>query len=807
MIRLIRNLTIGNKLLVLLTATAGVAVLVMGVLIAINQAVTLHKNLRHEIETLAKITALGNQAPLRFNDRRAAGETLAALKVQRDIVQVQLFDRNGKLFAEYRAEGNGFPQEIIGLDLLTLNVSRPVVHGSEYLGMVRIVSDLSDLWSVYIRSLGFVLLATLIALIVAATSALRLRRIITEPIARLSQATRTVSAKGDYSLRVEPGQDDELGILIKAFNGMLLQIQVRDDRLAQHGQILEHEVKHRTAELINQQRDYQIILDSVSAQIFYKDRNNRILRVNKAAADAVGLPAAAIEGKSTHEFFPDEADRFYQDDLVVIHSGRSKLEIIGKVWVFVDGKRQQRWMQTDKIPYRDEEGEIIGVIVVALDITERKAAEEALLDVNRRLEQQATTDALTGLINRYEIERRLQRVLEGADQNRSHALLYLDLDQFKLVNDTCGHAAGDELLRRITQVLETQVRKRDTLARLGGDEFAVLLEHCPLENAIKVAEGLLRVVEEFRFGWEDKVFRVGVSIGLVPFRDGIQTVPEILSAADRACYLAKDRGRHRLQIYTQDDEDLAHRSGQMLWIPRLTEALGHGRFRLYAQTVVPLNEAVANAYPDDHYEILIRLADPREGLLLPGAFIPAAERYQQISRLDRWVVKATLAVLAAQPDGPHYAVNLSGQSLGNPGFLAYVLHELERSGVAPERFGFEITETAAVTDLRNALKFMTALKERGCRFGLDDVGSGLSSFGYLRNLPVDYLKIDGSFVRDIATDPFDHAVVLSIHRIAQVLGIKTVAESIESELILERVRAIGIDFGQGYGIAPPMPLC
>lgn len=420
-----------------------------------------------------------------------------------------------------------------------------------------------------------------------------------------------------------------------------------------------------------------------------------------------------------------------------------------------------------------------------------------------KLSYQATHDPLTGLINRGEFERRFQRVLGTAEVQDPHALLYLDLDQFKLVNDTAGHRAGDELLRQLAAVLEAKTRKRDTLARLGGDEFGVLLEHCAPEQALRIARGLVQAVQEFDFVWETKRFTVGVSICLVSIPEGGETLPEVLSAADRACYAAKDRGRNRVHVYAASDEELAQRKGEMQWIPRLHQALAQDRFRLYAQPIVALGDHGADV---EYQEVLLRLADDEKGVLLPGAFIPAAERYQQMQALDRWVVQTALANLGAHGDSARLGINVSGQSLGDAGFLDYVIEQLEHSRVVGGRICFEITETAAITDLKHALNFMHALKQRGCRFALDDFGSGLSSFGYLKTLPVDYLKIDGRFVQDLIEDPFDCAIVQAVQQIGRVLAIKTIAESAETEPILERLRAIGVDYAQGYAIARPAPL-
>ena len=493
-------------------------------------------------------------------------------------------------------------------------------------------------------------------------------------------------------------------------------------------------------------------------------------------------------------------ERIHPDDLegvqrAIEEAKRNRTHYASEHRILRAGDGETRWLSAFGRFAYDQAGEAQRFLGIFHDITERREVQA--------LGHEATHDSLTGLVNRAELERRLERVLAGADTRDPHALLFLDLDQFKLVNDTCGHAAGDALLRQLPAVLERPLRKRDTLARLGGDEFGVLLECCPEEHALRIAQQLVQAIQEFPFAWEDKRFTVGASIGLVAIPAGGDTLTEVMSAADRACYAAKDKGRNRVHVYAASDEELRQRRGEMQWIPRLHRALAEDRFRLYAQPVVALNDHGTEV---EYTEVLLRLADEQEGLLLPGVFIPAAERYQQMRAVDRWVVRTALSHLAARGDAVRYGINISAQSLCDAGFLVFVLEQLDATGVVPGQVCFEITETAAITDLKHALGFMRALKERGCRFALDDFGSGFASFGYLKTLPVDYVKIDGHFVKDIPADPFDDAVVQAIQRIAKALGLRTVAESVESEAILERVKAIGIDFAQGYAIARPESL-
>lgn len=444
-----------------------------------------------------------------------------------------------------------------------------------------------------------------------------------------------------------------------------------------------------------------------------------------------------------------------------------------------------------------------------LDLINRIAQIAAITIMRKQSEEQltyhASHDSLTGLVNRHEFERRVSKLLERAQNNSDeHALYFMDLDQFKIVNDSCGHAAGDEMLRQLTAVLQNFVRKRDTLARLGGDEFGVLIEYCSLDDAYRIATTLQKAIQDYQFVWEGHMFRVGVSIGLVPVTNSATTLGELLRDADAACYMAKELGRNRIHIYHREDEHLVRRSGEMQWIARLQRALDEDRFTLYAQPIEALDGS-----PKKHYELLIRMIDEQGKLIPPGMFLPAAERYNLISRLDAWVIRRVFEAVENNRDSfadiDLVSINLSGQSLTSPEILDGIIARLNESGIDQRKICFEITETAAISNMTRAIKFISALKLLGCRFALDDFGSGLSSFGYLKNLPVDYLKIDGMFVRNIITDQIDHAMVKSINEVGHIMGMKTIAEFVENDEIRTLVRQIGVDYAQGYGIGVPQP--
>jgi diguanylate cyclase (GGDEF)-like protein/PAS domain S-box-containing protein len=451
-------------------------------------------------------------------------------------------------------------------------------------------------------------------------------------------------------------------------------------------------------------------------------------------------------------------------------------------------------------PINDSERRNIGVVLVLHDVSE-------IHGVARRMSYQASHDSLTGLVNRQEFELRMTRALESArNENRQHAMCYLDLDQFKFVNDTCGHIAGDELLKQLASALQTGVRESDTLARLGGDEFGVLLEGCPLEKATKIAASLHQIVQEFRFAWQDHVFEIGASIGLVPINSDSGSLTEVISAADAACYVAKDYGRDRIHVHQPDEKAVARRHGEFHWAARIALALKEGRFRLYRQEAMALSE---KAQQRGYSEILMRMHDENDMPVPTSAFLPAAKRSNLMPTIDRWVIRQFCMFFAGRrgskidADNDIFAINLSGQSLSDESFLDFVVDQLQRYGVAPQRICFEITETAAIANLTRAMRFISVLKDMGAHFALDDFGSGISSFAYLKNLRVDYLKIDGSFIRDTRDDPVNYAMVEIVNQIGHVMDIRTIAESVEQLSVLAKLKELGVDYAQGFAIAEP----
>jgi diguanylate cyclase (GGDEF)-like protein/PAS domain S-box-containing protein len=560
----------------------------------------------------------------------------------------------------------------------------------------------------------------------------------------------------------------------------------------------------RTANALFQQKELaEVTLSSIGDAVITTDAAGGVENLNPIAEEMTGWQSAEAHGRPLAEVFRI-IDGHSRDPAVnPVEECLREGHVVGLAnnTILVRRDGTELMIDDSAAPIRDREGRVVGAVLVFYDVAQQRNAPHLL-------SHQATHDALTGLYNRREFERRLaELVADAKNLKRQHVLCYIDLDQFKIVNDTCGHAVGDNLLRHLTYLLKQRVRGSDTLARLGGDEFGVLLASCQPDRALAIAEELRRVIIDSRFAWQGHNFVLGASIGIVPITSDSVSPAELLSEADSACYVAKEKGRNRVQVYTPGDVELARRHGEMQWVSRINEALAADRFVLYCQPVAPLNDSARR-----HCEILVRMLDEQGELVPPMAFIPAAERYNLMPAIDRWVIRNAFGILGRCEHNKHdsrcatYNINLSGASLSDDGLAEFVSAELAMSRVPADSVCFEITETAAIANLGQAMDFINGLKALGCRFALDDFGSGLSSFVYLKNLKVDFIKIDGSFVKDMVADPMDHAMVQSINNIGHVLGIQTIAEFVESEAIVERLRELGVDYAQGYAIARPGPL-
>ncbi|MDJ0907079.1 MAG: EAL domain-containing protein [Woeseiaceae bacterium] len=551
--------------------------------------------------------------------------------------------------------------------------------------------------------------------------------------------------------------------------------------------------------LFREKESAQITLQSIGDGVITTDAQSNVEYINPVAEELTGWKVDDGSGRGIDEIFrgfhEETCEPLENPMAVAIRRNRAIKSVRPTLLIRKDGN--ELYVESTASPIRDGKGNVTGGVLVFHDVSESR-------ELNRRLSYHASHDILTGLVNRREFENRLERALKSAKaREASYAVCYLDLDQFKIVNDSCGHSAGDALLGQLGALLKSKIRWRDTLARLGGDEFGVLLESCSLEEAMQTAESLRMAISDYRFMWEDRSFRLGVSIGVVPITADNDDVAGLLSAADSACAAAKEAGRNRIHSFQENDIDLMRRRREMQWAARINTALEENRFELFRQTIQPLQAEEEGA----HYEILLRMRDENGGIISPGLFIEAAERYGITPSIDRWVIRTAFRWLVSEADERERlslcSINLSGQSLADDKFLPFVTDQFRMSGLDATKICFEITETAAIASYSQANRFINALKELGCKFALDDFGTGLSSFGYLKHFPVDFLKIDGSFVKEILHDPIDREMVRSINEIGHLTQKKTIAEFAENEEIITMLRGMGIDYAQGYGVSEP----
>ncbi len=545
----------------------------------------------------------------------------------------------------------------------------------------------------------------------------------------------------------------------------------------------------------------QITLQSIGDGVITTDAEGCIDYINPVAQGLTGWDVRSARGRQISEVMTiiNEHTRASVENPVTRALKEGRVITLAENSVLINQGEGEVPIQDSAAPIRDRIGNVIGAVMVFHDVSKESR-------LFRQLSYQASHDALTGLINRSEFETQLVTVVDSSRQktDQQHALLYLDLDQFKVVNDTFGHNAGDELLRQISNLVQANIRSTDILARLGGDEFGILLKHCDEARAMEVAEAIRAEIESYRFNWKDAFLSVRASIGVVLVNQDTDDVGALMSSADVACYSAKDMGRNKTHLYQRRDVSVRHE--EMKWVSRITSAVEENRLELFYQPIIGIGKT--NVRSRGHYELLLRMRDENGDLVQPNSFIPAAERYNLMPVLDRWVIHEALSQLAdrnPEADEARFtlAINLSGTSLSEDRFLDFVIDELRKEKLPDGAICFEITETAAISNLSRVIHFMQTLKQLGCKFSLDDFGSGLSSFTYLKNLPVDYLKIDGHFIRNVVDDPVDESMVRAINDVGKAMGIETIAERVETRVVLEKLSELGVEFAQGYYIARP----
>jgi diguanylate cyclase (GGDEF)-like protein/PAS domain S-box-containing protein len=624
-----------------------------------------------------------------------------------------------------------------------------------------------------------------------------LQRVISRPFQQMIKTAESCSQGNNAHF--DETRSDEFGYLSRFINKAMATLQARQSELGdalQRAQASEHA-------LFEEKCRAEVTLNSITEGVITTDQHRKVRFMNPVAEKLSGWTQEEATGRPIDEII-HLIDEQSGDSIPCAISGslrnnQVERNLQGRMLVRKDG--EEIAVAESAAPMHDAAGTIVGAVLVFDDVRQTR-------ELTRQLSHQASHDALTGLLNRREFEHHLQQALDNTRNNSTHyALCYLDLDQFKIVNDTCGHTAGDELLRELGVLLQKKLRDSDVVARLGGDEFGVLLQGCTMGDAEKLAGELRYAIRAMHFVWDGKTFDIGASIGIVPLSASTHSVAEALSSADVACYAAKEQGRDRVHVSEPDDRELQRHRSEMRWVGRIREALKENRLMLYQQSIVPVHSSDQRG---SHTELLLRMLDEKGKLIPPGHFLGAAEQYGLMPDIDRWVIGHALQWLANEIQYRHstitMSVNLSGQSLTAHGFLSDVVDLIHESQVPPEQICFEITETTAIANFETALKFMRLLHGMGCQFALDDFGSGMSSFAYLKQLPVDFLKIDGSYVRDLLHDPVDRAMVQAVNQIGHAMGIQTIAEYVEDRSILGALASIGVDYAQGYAIDKPQSL-
>ncbi len=609
------------------------------------------------------------------------------------------------------------------------------------------------------------------------------------------------------------GEDVPRRLDIQLINGdeTGLWVEAQSTNIEFHGHpaiiTVARDVSHRKSlevSLSRSKRQAQYTLESIAEGVITTDNNGHIDYMNQSAEALIGTNRDDAVGHRIGELFKlvDDADRRPLGDPVERSLAMRRRVNMGRRAVMIsnDGE-QEHPVEISASPIRGPGSSISGTVVVFHDVSEIRG-------LTRQMSYQATHDPLTGQINRHEFERRLDEAMDSAHSEEAvHMLFYMDLDRFKAVNDSCGHLAGDNMLKEVAGLIKEQVRDSDIVGRLGGDEFGAILIGCPIEKARQIATDICNAVADYRFVWKDKIFNIGISIGLVQITHVSGTIQDVMSAADSACYVAKQQGRGQVHVYSARDEAIARERGDIQWLRKLQSALHEDSFELAIQPIIAMGGGVESG---PALEVLIRLPDGRGRSADTAEFLRPAERYQLMPQIDRWVINATLAAISGGeikvPSGRNCAINLSGQTLGDESILGFVVDALDRTGVAPSTICFEVTESAILSNVQHAQRFIEVLHGIGCEFSLDDFGSGLGSFSSLKHLPIDYLKIDGAYTRNLNSDQVNQEMVAAMIKLARTMKFRIVAEQVERQEDFDWLRDSGVDFIQGRFIEAPTPL-
>jgi diguanylate cyclase (GGDEF)-like protein/PAS domain S-box-containing protein len=777
------NLPIKWKLLSILICASLSSLLLATLFLFIIETTELKEKAEEKFSFIANLIANRSTAAILFKDQRMVKENLEALNEFPPIISACIYTIDGELFGSLNKSIKYtcpplVPNIKIYFHQMNLYIYEDIVEDSEKLGTIYFYISLKDELQQKINTIGITFIILLAASIITFLFTMPFIRLITVPLIELVNTTKKIAGEKNYSLRANKINNDEVGELVDAFNEMI------------------YIVEQQNCSITLAKDRYLALYDNNPSMIFELELNGAIMSVNHFGAKQLYSTTTALQGHSIFDFIHPE-DKKIANSLLkqcLAYPQQVHKQEIRKIchdniiWV----RETARLVTNEK--------QIKNILLVCEDVTETHLLTE-------KIAYQASHDALTGLLNRSEFDLCAQQAVQTTHQQLvEHVLCYLDLDQFKVVNDTCGHLAGDELLRQLGKLLRGQIRRNDVLARLGGDEFGILMHHCTLNQAFHACEKLRNSIKDFHFAWKDKSFTIGVSIGISTINRYSGNAVDVLKEADAACYAAKEKGRNRVHIFRPNDEELTLRQGEMLWVEKIQDAIQKDKFCLYGQLIIPIADIAEGL----HFETLIRYKDEQGNLIPPGAFLSAAERYNIASELDRWVINHLFSWINKNEYFLEQlslcSINLSGLSLSDETMQNFIVEMFEKYNIPFNKICFEITETAAIANLTNATKFIAYFKNKGCSFSLDDFGSGLSSFAYLKNLPVDFLKIDGLFVKDILEDKIDLAMVRSINEIGHIMNKKTIAEFVENDEILSSLKLLGVDYAQGYGIKKPVPL-
>ncbi|MDG6777219.1 EAL domain-containing protein [Thiomicrorhabdus sp. zzn3] len=661
-----------------------------------------------------------------------------------------------------------------------IDVATPILVNNTLIGWARVQMSRQQIYDSIQILTKEGLLYTLLAIIVGTLFAWIMGRNLTNGIYQLIHTSQRVRA-GERNLTVTLNRHDELQSLSENFQSMLATLQEKEQALFAE--------KERA----------EITLKSIGDGVITTDREGRITYLNPVAEHLTGWSNHAAQKQPIEDVFKiyNELTMEPAANPALQSMEFQKIIALANHTVLINRAGEKISIEDSGAPIIDKDGQTIGAVLVFHDATEARQLRD-------RLTWQALHDSLTNLYNRQAFETRIEDLIQNTLENpgKQHVLIYLDLDQFKIVNDTVGHSAGDELLKQVATLFSEQVRDSDLLARLGGDEFAILLANCNTENALRVATQILKQLEEYRFTWENRAFDIGASVGIASIRNGVNKAT-VMSQADMACYLAKDQGRNRIHVFSEDDQSSTQEISQLDWVSRIKQAIEEERFILYAQEIVPLQKTTDKRC----YEILVRLRSEDGKLITPNQFLPAAERFNLMGMLDAYIIEHAIQWLSEHRHAiERLNLNISGQSLDSEKFNDRLLELLKAYSPINHQLCFEITETAAITHMSASISFLNSVKNSGCQLALDDFGSGFSSFNWLKNLPVDFVKIDGAFILDVLSDPIDAAMVRAIHQISQEMNIQSIAEFVETENVSQWLKQVGIDYAQGYHYDQPKPI-